>query len=105
MVENDYASEQKMIIRPRRRGRTRTLTVPNGVPTTPLGLQLATLIRGAREGLGISQTEAAGRAGLCMTDWHYLEAGHEPKLGRLLAVCRGLGVRVGDMIALLDGKK
>lgn len=77
---------------------------PGGKPdgyTSELGVRLARIIQETRLARGWTQTDLAHVCGLVCSDVGYIEAGHEPKIGRLLLVCRALEIPL-DMVSALQ---
>lgn len=61
----------------------------------------ANATRGRREALGLTQREAARRAGIALPRWQNLENGHgKPTCKELLAVARTLGLTLDELLGV-----
>lgn len=71
-------------------------------PNTALGA----VIRGLREGAGLSQEELAARAGIEPDETTAIEAGQlEPTWGDLRRISRALGLPLPELLKLVEGSE
>lgn len=66
-------------------------------PPPSYAMKLSARIKSIREKQGLTQAEAARKAGIDYKRWHEYENGHEPTAERLFQIADALGVKTDEL--------